>query len=138
MGYSTHGNLMKAIRAENPHLSPSTSATLHSAADGTLLRVSGILMVIQRPPTAKGTCFITLEDEFGSMDVILRSEIFERYRDIISNSRILQLSGRVQVGGTAHTLMVDHVEAPALTHHIRGKNVYHGMHPRELKMDFEE
>jgi len=137
MGYSIHGNLMRGLRAENPKLPRATSETLRQARNGYTLTLSGILMVIQRPPTAKGTCFLTLEDEFGSIDAVLSSEVFERDRNTISNHRILQLTGRVQVAGTAHTLRVSRVNAPQLTHSIRGKNVYHGMHPRELKMDFE-
>jgi len=137
MGYSIHGNLMRGLRAENPKLPRATSETLRRALNGRTLTLSGIMMVIQRPPTAKGTCFLTLEDEFGSIDAVLSSEVFERDRNTISNHRILQLTGRVQVAGTAHTLRVSRVSAPPLTHSIRGKNVYHGMHPRELKMDFE-
>jgi error-prone DNA polymerase len=138
MGFSIKGNLMHAIRHDHPRLPKATSQTLRETRADQYLTVVGILMVIQRPPTAKGTCFITLEDEFGSMDVILRPKVFEEFRSVISSSRVLQLSGRVQVAGEAHTMMITHVMVPDLSHSIRAKNVYHGMHPRELKMDFVE
>ncbi len=118
----------------NPALSKESSATLCKKNDGAFIRVTAILMVIQRPPTAKGTCFITLEDEFGSIDVILHSKTFEKYRDVILQSRILQISGRVQVSGAAHTIIVNEVIVPKTTRAIKARNVYHGMHPRDLKL----
>jgi len=51
--------------------------------DGTKLRVGGVIIARQRPPTARGTAFIALEDEGGVVNVILRAEVFTAYREVL-------------------------------------------------------
>ena len=53
-------------------------------------------MVRQRPGTAKGVLFVTLEDDTGIANIILWPSVFKQYRRIIMNARLIGVSGKVQ------------------------------------------
>jgi error-prone DNA polymerase len=72
------------------------SIDLAQAADGTLLRVAGAAICRQRPGTAKGFVFISLEDETGISNVIVTPDMFERYRLIITQESFLLIEGILQ------------------------------------------
>ena len=59
-------------------------------------RVGGLVITRQRPETAKGFVFLTLEDETGLVNVIVRPDIYERYRRVIRTSRMLVIEGVLQ------------------------------------------
>lgn len=99
LGYSLYGNLMKALRPQLPELPTTTSVQVNSAKQKQRVRFAGILMVIQRPPPAKGVAFLTFEDEFGSVDTILKKDIFEKFEETIRGSRFLIVEGHVQKKG---------------------------------------
>lgn len=61
-----------------------------------IVRVAGMVIVRQRPGTAKGMCFITLEDETGIGNVAVTKEVFSAYKAVISQSRFLLIEGKVQ------------------------------------------
>lgn len=67
--------------------------------DGTLVRVSGLVLVRQRPGTAAGICFITVEDETGTANLVAFQKVFERFRKEILNARLLMVEGRLQREG---------------------------------------
>jgi error-prone DNA polymerase len=60
------------------------------------VRVAGVVSVRQRPPTAKGFCFLTLEDETGMMNVIVRPDKYEEYRPVVRRALILLIEGTLQ------------------------------------------
>ncbi len=60
------------------------------------VRVAGLLVVHQSPPTAKGFHFLTLEDETGLLDVIVRPQIYAHYRRLLHTSYPLIVEGTVQ------------------------------------------
>lgn len=128
--YSTQGNMMMAIRKDNPTLPPHTSRDLRDAQSKIWLTVSGITIAMQRPPTAKGTCFITLEDEFGTIDMILRKNVYEKYREIVRTQRLLIARGRVQIFGVGRSLQVEEILEPRKK--VMGRNLVPGGHPRTL------
>ena len=53
-------------------------------------------MIRQRPNTAKGVLFVTLEDDTGIANIILWPSVFKQYRQIIMNARLIGVSGKVQ------------------------------------------
>lgn len=59
------------------------SQAVDCASDGTIIPCAGLVVVRQAPPTAKGFRFITLEDEFGFINVIVRPQTYEKYRRVI-------------------------------------------------------
>ena len=73
------------------------SATWRAAAgDGDPVRLAGLVTMRQRPGSAKGTMFVTLEDEHGTVDVILWPDVVERYRSEAIGARLLAVSGTTQ------------------------------------------
>jgi DNA polymerase-3 subunit alpha/error-prone DNA polymerase len=63
------------------------------------IRVAGLVSVTQRPPTAKGFCFITLEDEFGFMNIVIHPEVYQRDRLHIYGHSLLEIQGEVEHSG---------------------------------------
>jgi error-prone DNA polymerase len=84
-----------------------TSRDLQARSDGEWVRVAGWAVVRQRPPTAKGHLFVTLEDEEGLMNLIVRPHVYERYRDPLRNAPLLWVEGRLQRQGAALSILVD-------------------------------
>lgn len=118
-GYSLQGSLMKQLRLELPHLPPTNSKHIKTMYRHTKVICAGILLVDQRPPPAKGFGFITLEDEFGTLDLVLRPKIYDQYNLIFKSSRFLIVSGRLQRLDDQVTILVDTIESFANVKTIR-------------------
>jgi error-prone DNA polymerase len=88
------------------------SRQLEELPDGRPVCVAGLAVVRQRPPTAKGFLFITLEDEQGLANLIVRPGVYDRYRDVLRNAPLLRVKGRLQREGHAISVIV--YEAAAL------------------------
>ncbi len=80
--------------------------------DGAYVRVAGVVLVRQRPGTAKGVMFMTIEDETGVANVVVWPKTFEKYRKVAMASRLIVIKGRVQ----SHDGVV-HVVAQQLEDH---------------------
>lgn len=63
---------------------------------GTLLCVAGLVLVRQRPGTAKGVIFLTLEDETGTCNVVVWAKTYEAFRRAVIAGRLLRVTGRLQ------------------------------------------
>ncbi|GAA0549931.1 error-prone DNA polymerase [Chitinophaga japonensis] len=70
--------------------------TLH---DGMPVKVAGLVLMRQRPGTASGICFITIEDETGCANLVVFEKLFEQYRKEILQSRLLMVEGQLQREG---------------------------------------
>jgi error-prone DNA polymerase len=88
-----------------------STAELQSRVDGERVRVAGWPVVRQRPPTAKGHLFVTLEDETGLANLIVRPNVFERYREALRNAPLLWIEGKVQREGYAISVLVERAAA---------------------------
>jgi error-prone DNA polymerase len=73
-------------------------------------KIGGLVLLRQRPGTAKGITFMTLEDEFGTANLIVRQEIWERYRRVAAGANALIAHGRLQRVGEVIHLLVDRLE----------------------------
>jgi error-prone DNA polymerase len=72
---------------------------------GKRIRVAGLVLVRQRPGTAKGITFVTLEDETGTINLIVRPGIWQRFRSAAIGARILLVEGTLQrQGETIHVI----------------------------------
>ena len=69
---------------------------LHLPSEGARVTVAGLVLVRQRPGTAKGAIFLTLEDEFGVCNVVIWQAIYQRFRRAVIAGRLLRVTGRVQ------------------------------------------
>ncbi|MBO9595682.1 MAG: error-prone DNA polymerase [Niabella sp.] len=67
--------------------------------DGAFVRIAGLVLVRQRPQTATGVCFITIEDETGIANLVVFHKVFEKYRREILQSKLLMVSGKIQKEG---------------------------------------
>lgn len=63
---------------------------------GARVTVAGLVILRQRPGTAKGVIFLTLEDETGVINVIVWRKMYERFRRAVISGRLLRITGRVQ------------------------------------------
>jgi DNA polymerase III alpha subunit len=78
--------------------------------------IAGLVLVRQRPGSAKGVIFMTIEDETGVANAIVWNKVFEKYRSIVMGARLVKIRGKLQSqSGVIHTV-VDHIEdmTPAL------------------------
>jgi error-prone DNA polymerase len=69
---------------------------LESYVSNQFVRVAGCVIARQRPGTAKGFVFLSLEDETGIANVILTPDVFERNRLVVTRSRFLKIEGKLQ------------------------------------------
>jgi error-prone DNA polymerase len=83
-----------------------TSSDLEDLPDGRTVQVAGLSVIRQRPPTAKGHVFITLEDEHGLVNLIVRPAVYARYHDALRNAPLLWAEGRLQREGRAISVLV--------------------------------
>jgi error-prone DNA polymerase len=83
------------------------NGTLETIKDGAPVRVAGLVLVRQRPGTAKGVIFATLEDETGVANIIVWSHVFERFRRIVLGARLLEVRGRLQKQGLVIHVVAD-------------------------------
>jgi error-prone DNA polymerase len=76
-----------------------TAARLRGMKDGARLCVGGLVLIRQRPGTAKGVVFVTLEDETGAANAVVWRDVFAANRRIVMASRFLVVHGRLQRAG---------------------------------------
>ncbi len=72
------------------------SKDLERRHNGERVRVAGLVVVRQRPPTAKGFVFITMEDEDGLMNVIVKPDVYQQYYKVLRNCFLLIVEGTIQ------------------------------------------
>ncbi|KAB0681523.1 DNA polymerase III subunit alpha [Aureimonas leprariae] len=72
------------------------NASLDRTRSGRRVAVAGLVLVRQRPGSAKGVIFMTLEDETGIANVVVWPKVFERFRPLVLGARFVRISGRVQ------------------------------------------
>ncbi|ATL48994.1 error-prone DNA polymerase [Chitinophaga caeni] len=74
--------------------------------DGTMVKVAGLVLVRQRPATATGVCFITIEDETGTSNLVIFQKLFDKYRKEIVRSTLLMVEGKLQRAGEVTHVIV--------------------------------
>jgi len=102
--YGTVGLSLRAppVSFLRPELKASGIATCEDVGrgrDGKSLKVAGLVLVRQRPGSAKGVMFITIEDETGVANLVVWEKVFEKYRRTVLTASMLKIDGRVQREG---------------------------------------
>jgi error-prone DNA polymerase len=111
-GLTTGRHPMHLIRAQLPGVW--SAAELARATNGQRVQVGGAVITRQRPGTAKGFCFITLEDETGHANAIVRPQLFETHRLTINLEPSLLITGLVQIEeGVIHVMAEEIAALPA-------------------------
>ena len=82
-----------------------TSEALRTLPHKTPARAAGLVITRQRPGTTTGVTFLTLEDEFGTINVVVWSDLAERQRALVLGSRLLGVTGTVEkADGVLHLI----------------------------------
>ncbi|NRB71314.1 MAG: error-prone DNA polymerase, partial [Xanthomonadales bacterium] len=83
---------------------------LLSLPHGTPVRACGLVILRQRPATAKGTLFLTLEDESGTLNVVCWPYLFEQQRAVLLHSRLIRVDGVLESDGAVQHLIARRLE----------------------------
>ena len=138
-----------SLRAQGFRATPELPALGHGAR----VSLAGLVLVRQKPGSAKGVCFVTLEDEGGVANLVVWPKLFAAFRPVIMAARLLVAHGRVQTDGRVIHVVADRLEdrsdrlaalsgdrLPAITtrgdhptHPIPGQVSAHG-HPRDARV----
>jgi error-prone DNA polymerase len=94
MNLTTGPHPMKLLREKLPNIWRATD--LVHAQHGSTIQIAGNVICRQRPGTAKGFVFISLEDETGVSNAIVDPDLFERFRLVITEEAFLLIEGQVQ------------------------------------------
>jgi error-prone DNA polymerase len=87
-----------------------TSAGLETARNGRRVRVAGLVVARQRPATAKGVTFMLLEDELGTINLIVPPPVYERFRLAVRAEPLLLAEGRLERREGTTNILVDRIE----------------------------
>ena len=94
---------MRFLRASMAAQGYVTAASLADLPNRAPLRMAGVVLIRQRPGSAKGVCFVTLEDETGTANLVIWEKTFRAFRKEIMSARLLEVHGHLQRGeGVTH------------------------------------
>ena len=88
---------LRKLMSENGVLTAQEAHDPSKCKDGDKVAVAGLVICRQRPGTAKGFVFLTLEDETGMVNIVVTPKRFERQALLISTSPLLLIRGTVQI-----------------------------------------
>lgn len=86
------------------------AARLEEPPEGARITVAGLVILRQRPGTAKGVIFLTLEDETGIVNVIVWRKLYERFRRAVISARMLRVTGRLQRAHSVTHVIAEQIE----------------------------
>ncbi|MCZ4223444.1 error-prone DNA polymerase [Pedobacter rhodius] len=107
-GLSLKDHPVGLVRTQLRQLGNLRISDLAMKNDGDIVSIAGLITVRQRPGTAKGVLFITLEDETGSANLVVWQSLFDKYRKEIVQSKLLMVKGKLQVANGVTHLVVSH------------------------------
>ncbi len=94
------------VREKLTSLNILTTKRLNECQNGQSVKVAGVVLVRQRPGTAAGVCFITIEDETGFANLVIWASLFETYRKEILRATFLMVEGKLQREGEVTHVIV--------------------------------
>jgi len=97
--FSLKAHPVSFVREKLEQLRITPTSQLATLKDGTFVKVAGLVLVRQRPGTAKGICFMTIEDETGFANLVIFEKLFDEFRKEILQSRLIMVEGKVQIEG---------------------------------------
>jgi error-prone DNA polymerase len=119
-GIATGPHPMALFREQLSRRGILSSTQLNSHPEKQLVWAAGKKEVLQQPPTAKGILFMTLEDEDGFLNVIVRPQVYTRFRRTIRGSALLMVQGRVKRIGAVTNLVATKVVSLSEILAVRG------------------
>jgi error-prone DNA polymerase len=95
------------------------AADLKHRKNRSMVNVAGIVLIRQRPGSAKGVVFITLEDETGVANLVVWPDTMEKYRKVVMGARLIEVRGRVEYDeGVLHVIAAHLADATDQLHHL--------------------
>ena len=103
--HSARGHPLEPLRAELTRRRLPDARNVAAMPDGQRVRYAGLVICRQRPGTASGVVFMTLEDETGFVNVVCWSQVFEEHKVLIKTTQFLGVTGKLQVQeGVVHLI----------------------------------
>lgn len=99
MGLSLKAHPVSFVREKLRLLHILSAHEINKTNNATLVKVAGLVLVRQRPGTATGICFITIEDETGITNLVVFQKLFDKYRKEILTAKLLMVEGKLQREG---------------------------------------
>ncbi|MCH2099712.1 MAG: error-prone DNA polymerase [Pseudomonadales bacterium] len=109
LGLTLGAHPMALLRGRAEFHNGKRAAELTRLNHGRFVRVAGLVTGRQRPSTASGILFLTLEDETGNINVVVRTSILERFRGPILGGRLLLVKGVLEREGSVIHVVAGHV-----------------------------
>jgi DNA-directed DNA polymerase III PolC len=110
LSLSLKGHPVSFLREEFRKAGVTRNVDLLRVPNGRRVTIAGLVLVRQRPGSANGVIFMTLEDETGVANAIVWSKMFDKYRSVVMGARLVKIYGRLQShSGVIHTV-VEHIE----------------------------
>ena len=106
MALSLKAHPVSFVREKLSMLNILAAGELNNFKDGTPVKVAGLVLVRQRPGTAGGICFITIEDETGNANLVVFQKLFDVYRKEILRAKLLMVEGKLQREGEVTHVVV--------------------------------
>ena len=110
--HSTRGHPLTPLRGWLDSQRWPSARAVKDRPDGARLEYVGIVICRQRPATAAGVTFMTLEDETGFVNVVVWQQVFEAYAVVARSASLLGVGGRLQVQEGVIHLVADHLWIP--------------------------
>jgi len=107
MGLSLKAHPVHFVRKQLDNLRVTPTGNLGKLKNGDAVKVAGLITVRQRPGTAKGVLFVTIEDESGFANIVIWAKVFETYRREILQARLLMVEGKLQIEGNVIHVIAD-------------------------------
>ncbi|MBC7946532.1 MAG: error-prone DNA polymerase [Chitinophagaceae bacterium] len=111
------------VREKLSQLHILSANNLSKGKNGDKVKVAGLVLVRQRPGTAGGVCFMTIEDETGVANLVIFQNLFEKYRKPILQSRLIMVEGKLQIEGEViHVIVSSCHDLSRLLRHLTVTN----------------
>ncbi|MFQ5936691.1 MAG: OB-fold nucleic acid binding domain-containing protein, partial [Acidiferrobacterales bacterium] len=110
VGLTLRRHPLTLLRHRLTHLDMLTAAELWQLPHGYAVRTAGLVITRQRPGTATGVLFLTLEDETGHFNVVVWGSLAQRYRQAVLGARLLGVVGEIQREGEVLHVIARHLE----------------------------
>ncbi|MGI9219871.1 MAG: error-prone DNA polymerase [Woeseiaceae bacterium] len=114
LGMTLERHPMHLIRHRLDRYQYRQSVSLSELGSGSSVNVAGLVITKQRPGTASGVTFVTLEDETGHINLIVWKQVAENFRSTLLNARLMGIRGELQIEGeVTHVIarqLVDHTD----------------------------
>ncbi len=122
-GFSLRAHPLSLLRERLQDLDVHLCCQTLTLANGRRVRLAGLVLFRQRPSTAKGITFLTIEDETGIANLIIRPDVWERFSVVARTARILLVEGKLErADGITHVLVSRLEDLSARLHGLNNRS----------------